>query len=89
MTREKAIEILNSWDGVFIGYSSDEVNEAIKMATEALEKESKKTGRWIKDSPWIKPYCSECGKSCIGTHGFDYLITDFCPNCGAKMESEK
>ena len=47
-----------------------------------------KTGHWIKDNLWRKPYCSECGNSCFGVHGFDYITTDFCPNCGAKMESE-
>lgn len=50
-----------------------------------LEQEPK-IGHWIKDNLWTKPYCSECGKSCIGVHGFDCITTDFCPNCGAKME---
>ena len=59
--------------------------EAYGMAIEAL---SAKTGRWIKVSPFVKPYCSECGESCFGLHGFDCVTTDFCPNCGAKMESE-
>ena len=39
MTREKAIELLRSWDGVYIGYSSDEVEEAHNMAISALEQE--------------------------------------------------
>lgn len=47
-----------------------------------------KMGRWIKVSPWTKPYCSECGESCIGVHGFDCITTDFCPHCGAKMQPE-
>lgn len=47
-----------------------------------------KTGKWIKDNPFLKPYCSECGKSCIGLHGFDYTVSEYCPNCGARMESE-
>lgn len=47
-----------------------------------------KTGYWIKNSPFTKPYCSECGASCFGLHGFDCTISLYCPNCGTKMESE-
>ena len=39
MTREEAIELLRSWDGVYIGYSSDEVEEAHEMAIKALSQE--------------------------------------------------
>ena len=48
-----------------------------------------KTGHWIKDNPFTKPYCSECKTSCVGLHGFDYTLTNFCPNCGADMRGEK
>ena len=44
-----------------------------------------RTGHWIKDSQFTKPYCSECGTSCFGLHGFDYMISPYCPSCGAKM----
>ena len=37
MTREEAIEVLKDWDGYFIGHSSDDVNEALDMAIQALQ----------------------------------------------------
>ena len=41
-----------------------------------------KTGHWIeKYHEMFKYYCDKCGK------GSD-LMTDYCPNCGARMESE-
>jgi len=39
MTKEEAIQVLRDWDGYFIGHGSDDVNEALNMAIEALEKE--------------------------------------------------
>lgn len=47
---------------------------------------TQKSGKWIAHSDggiWIKYYeCSECGRG-HDTH------SDYCPNCGAKMESEE
>ena len=63
----------------------------IKKAVESLPPVTPKpkTGHWIKDNPWTKAYCSECGESCFGLHGFDCVTTDYCPNCGAKMEESE
>ncbi len=48
-----------------------------------------KTGYWIKESPFLMAECSECGNKAFGNHGFDEVLTEFCPKCGAKMaESE-
>ena len=44
-----------------------------------------KVGRWIKENPFLKSVCSECGENAIGYHGFDETLTKFCPNCGCKM----
>lgn len=86
MTREEAILCLKGMKN----YARDTFTEqtdwqtSLDMAIQALEQEPK-TGHWIKDNPFLKPYCSECGKSCIGLHGFDYTVSEYCPNCGAKM----
>ena len=38
MTNDKATEILQSWDGIYIGYSSDEIEEAHEIAISAIKK---------------------------------------------------
>ena len=52
-----------------------------------------KRGRWIRTgsgSLYDHYECSECGKSpkweCLGDNRWSIAFTDFCPNCGAKME---
>ena len=72
---------------IVTGYKLSEYRQGYIDAMRKFRTEPK-TGRWIKDSLWAKPHCSECGKPCIGVHSFDCVTTDFCPNCGTKMESE-
>lgn len=68
-------------------WSVTEIGEAFDMAIEALEAEPKK-GKWkrkIVDSgfnaDWI---CSECGHRLKTEYA-----TNYCPNCGAKMERDE
>jgi len=35
--RQHVIEVLKSWDGYFIGYTSDEVQEALRYAIASIE----------------------------------------------------
>lgn len=60
--------------------------------------EERKTGKWIKKpefcgddvSGFIDNHfsCSECKKEAeINSWGF-YILSDFCPNCGARMVQE-
>lgn len=76
--RCKELKCGKEWDG----HTEKDVTRLLSLKPEP------KTGRWIKDDPWTKPWCSECGESCIGTHGFDYKLTKCCPNCGIKMKDE-
>ena len=43
-----------------------------------------KHGRWVICSDGYYPYCSECKNE--PKHG---EMTDYCPNCGAKMDGER
>ena len=40
-----------------------------------------KTGRWIISTDGYYPYCSICKNEPQGR-----IMTDYCPNCGAKMK---
>ena len=89
MTREEASFILANIDR---RVCDDELNDALDMAIEALEQPRK--GHWINakvgklfTSNDFK--CSECGNLL----DFDGVNcgrgnANYCPNCGAKMESE-
>lgn len=43
-----------------------------------------KTGRWLINSDGYYPYCSICKNEPQGR-----IMTDYCPNCGAKMKREE
>ena len=81
MTREEAD---------FIGGMNmcDEIsNETYKKIMCHCEEQEPKTGRWIWWTDDRKDYakCSEC---CFGEEGemFWSDVTNYCPNCGARME---
>ncbi len=61
-----------------------EISEVFDMAIKALEQEPK-TGHWIISPNDCFVSCSECGLH--GDKGI-YKHYRWCPNCGAKMESE-
>ena len=53
-----------------------------------------KRGKWIRTgsgSLYDLYECSKCGKppkwECLGDNRWKIAFTDFCPNCGAKMEA--
>ena len=54
--------------------------EALRMAVEALEEQ--RTGHWMSHKHTDTVLCSECDKC----YGDEY---NYCPSCGAKMESEE
>ena len=93
MTNEEAIKIIDK--GLDIGNQMPfltrcQMNEAKQRAIKALSQQ--RTGRWEEiKSLWggkwemIDNYkCSVCGE--LEVSGNDYK---YCPNCGAKMESEE
>ena len=43
-----------------------------------------KTGRWLVNSDGYYPYCSLCKNEPQGR-----IMTDYCPNCGARMERRR
>ena len=63
-------------------------NTGAKTQYEADKKEAERMGRWIFDIDdkrwsWNKPYmCDQCGK-------WNERISNYCPNCGARMEASE
>lgn len=65
---------------------------------EQLPSAEPKHGKWIRNntyhgddtSGYVDPdwTCSECGKNAIVNPWMMYDLTNFCPNCGAKMEAD-
>lgn len=49
---------------------------------------TKRIGHWIKSNLFLLSECSECGNKAFGYNGFDEVLTDFCPNCGARMDGD-
>lgn len=100
MTREDAITNLGLIYKAFIRPISEEqqelVKETFKMADKALEQE---IGHWSRKTKvdaydlagvktWgIKCQCDRCTFTTIVVEYFGYYT--YCPNCGAKMESEE
>lgn len=90
MTNEEAIKILKK--ARLAGIVDVGINRALDMAIQALEQEPK-MGHWEQygDSWEDKFKCSECGKEQPKILCGEQIIghwSDYCPNCGAKMESE-
>lgn len=80
MTRQEALHELYTIFGY--GFYNERVDEALNMAIKALEQEPKR-GKWLDYlEEGLKWECSECGsKYTTPWH--------YCPNCGARMESEE
>ena len=70
----------------FWGFTIDEYEDFLDRAIKVLEQEPK-TGHWIditnKNGTVIAIRCDNCKGS--PKHA---IRSDFCPNCGAKMENE-
>ena len=72
-----------------IAYVADRLEKMINDAADTIELPSeRKAGAWISDGVRFKGgcdwmHCSECGLEALDT---PMKRTNYCPNCGAKME---
>ena len=76
----------------FEGWPSDEEVAQMKMLTKQLDElppvtPKQRTGHWILDDRDNGITCDQCG---CGIYAIDIMDGDphYCPNCGARMESE-
>lgn len=59
------------------------IEECISGCPKVGDVRSERHGHWIISSDGYYPYCSECTKEPPGRE-----MTDWCPNCGAKMDGK-
>lgn len=81
--RETAIKALMNDAPEQVGYSREDAADCIRYM-DAVDVAQARHGRWDKDG-----CCTVCGEEAIyywerSTH----VYTDYCPNCGAKMDLE-
>ena len=100
MNREEARNLLNNSRPKGNNTYQIMLNEALNMAIKALEQEQK-TGHWImpvqddgmSDPIYYQVRCSECefdlDPQTWHMELHQYGADKYCPNCGAKMESEE
>lgn len=102
MTREEAIKILthpheeyhdsDGNDGYTFNTNKNN-RKAFEMAIEALKRESVIHAKWIEQENLVglEHYykCSNCNNHCLYEYveiGFKNSKSNYCPNCGAKMD---
>lgn len=84
--REKAYQtypasMMNPYGGDYVVKMEDIDNAP------TIEAEPVRHGRWLYDSCEMEFFCSVCSREApVGMT--TYHITNYCPNCGAKMDGE-
>ena len=82
ISRQAAIDatydVLASYS--YIDEPGSDVAERVENILKEMPSVQQKTGRWLVNSDGYYPYCSLCKNEPQGR-----IMTDYCPNCGAKM----
>ena len=85
--RERIIEILQ----MQTGERKMQVSKAERIADALIAKDVfvQNHGKWVKlPTGWVNPVCSICfGMSLVDAKG-NPIKTNYCPNCGAKMDGD-
>lgn len=100
ISRDELLKAIDTWDkfgytetgcfvrepkGDYVPYIHyDDVIKSIK----GMPSVTQKSGKWINNKDYM-PTCSECGYIPQYDRAIDdYEYSNYCPSCGAKMESE-
>ena len=94
--REATIKLLRSLGSRDYRREKGTIQEAIKMVsfpeyTPSADVAPVRHGRWILErEPDGKPYCFHCSVCDDDFHHIGIVTaSDYCPNCGAKMDGDK
>lgn len=71
----------------FRWYWNDGVETVIDLLETAPTIDPVKCGKWVEKS-YEYYVCSACGEPALCDEA-DTILTDYCPNCGAKVEEKK
>ena len=66
--------------------------DTIERLADAIVRRLNKSGEWVEvpDEIFASTYhCSECGESPLCLYDTDYVFSNYCPNCGARMRRQK
>lgn len=81
ISRERVIATIDSFNVFESRY--DQIK--LELMIRELPSAQPKRGKWIRDGHHIR--CDQCGMyMCDTDREGDRIPTEFCPNCGAKME---
>jgi len=82
-------EIRMSRNYLLLGKTAAAKLEKMVKSAPAAAVEPVRHGRWVKVSPRREAsFCSKCGVSAVKVFG-EYFTSNYCPNCGAKMDLEE
>lgn len=80
----KFCENCDNYNGFMCRACADAGAMDIIVDIPAADVQTVKHGRWIINSDGYYPQCSECMNEPQGR-----IMTNYCPNCGAKMDGDK
>lgn len=70
--------------------TAEEAFQAIPTLTQPKDSTPVQHGRWVKPVPGDgENYCSVCHTDQPWFYGYGYYDSDYCPNCGARMDAKE
>lgn len=90
--REDAVDTIKKNFKYLPGYMNATINYIKELPSADVV--PAKYGEWISTPEmWgefdVRYYCSKCGKSAIINNSERYVLSDYCPHCGAIMDNKR
>lgn len=85
ISRRAAIKAIDDLPNCYNGYS-DTYDKAYIIGTLEEVPSAEKHGKWIAVEHGLRHECSLCHEYAPSYRSGDEHLTDYCPNCGARMD---